>query len=378
MIDMSYMITLSAACLFWCGPTYAQTAHLSGQLSTWMTANADATQIGARYLPALSLSRRLSATYEISAEAALDAHTFMLLDHDDTQTAVAIDPYRLWARLTSAQFELRAGLQKINFGSATLLRPLRWFDSIDPRDPLQLTNGVYGVLGRYYFLNNANLWLWGLYGNEEPKGWEMLPTDERKIELGGRLQMPVPTGEMGLSYHHRQINPSGSEFGAQYPDQETFPEHRVGLDGKWDMGVGLWFEGTVTHRGFRMPEPRYQRLLTVGMDYTFAFGNGLHLLGEHFVRTEVKDLFDSGESQSISTLSGDYPLSLLDTVSAIVYYDWDHRDWSGFLTWQRTYDQWQLHVSAFRSSDRATETQNTGEISRIAGSGVWLMWIFNH
>ena len=30
-------------------------------------------------------------------------------------------------------------------------------EDIDPRDPLQLTNGVWGLLGRYYFMNNANL-----------------------------------------------------------------------------------------------------------------------------------------------------------------------------------------------------------------------------
>jgi len=56
----------------------------------------------------------------------------------------------MWIRLSTKQFELRAGLQKINFGSATLLRPLMWFDKIDPRDPLQLTDGVYALLARYY------------------------------------------------------------------------------------------------------------------------------------------------------------------------------------------------------------------------------------
>ena len=68
-------------------------------------------------------------------------------------------------RYSSDQFELRLGLQKINFGSASMLRPLMWFDQMDPRDPLHLTDGVWGLLARYYFLNNANIWLWGLYGN---------------------------------------------------------------------------------------------------------------------------------------------------------------------------------------------------------------------
>lgn len=34
------------------------------------------------------------------------------------------------------------------------------------REPSQLTDGVYGVLVKYYFQNNANLWAWGLIGNK--------------------------------------------------------------------------------------------------------------------------------------------------------------------------------------------------------------------
>ena len=42
-----------------------------------------------------------------------------------------LKPYRIWARYKTARFEARVGLQRINFGSATLLRPLMWFDSVD-------------------------------------------------------------------------------------------------------------------------------------------------------------------------------------------------------------------------------------------------------
>src|SRR5690606_40300081 len=97
-----------------------------------------------------------------------------------------IKPYRLWARYSGNQFELRAGLQKINFGSATILRPLMWFDQMDIRDPLQLTDGVWAMLGRYYFLNNANIWLWVLYGNEDPKSWETFRSEEHTSELQSR------------------------------------------------------------------------------------------------------------------------------------------------------------------------------------------------
>ena len=111
-------------------------------------------------------------------------------------------------KFSGDQFEVRAGLQKINFGSASMLRPLMWFDQIDPRDPLQLTDGVYVLLGRYYFLNNANIWVWALYGNDSRKGWEQIPSLKKVPEFGGRLQLPVSHGELGTTYHYRVADAS--------------------------------------------------------------------------------------------------------------------------------------------------------------------------
>ncbi|MDR1585772.1 MAG: hypothetical protein LBS07_06360, partial [Prevotellaceae bacterium] len=102
--------------------------------------------------------------------------------------------------------EVRLGLQKINFGSAQLFRPLMWFDAIDPRDPLQMTDGVWGGLFRYYFQNNANFWLWTLYGNDEVKGWETAPSAQSLPEIGGRVQLPLKQGEVALSYHLREAD----------------------------------------------------------------------------------------------------------------------------------------------------------------------------
>lgn len=136
--------------------------------------------------------------------------------------------------------EVRLGLQKINFGSANMLRPLMWFDQLDPRDPLQLTDGVWGLLGRYYFLNNANLWVWGLYGNNQQKMWETGNTYSGFPELGGRFQTPVPRGELAFTYHYRKADLSEHSLLSNQPT--SVGENRVGIDGKWDLGVGLWFE----------------------------------------------------------------------------------------------------------------------------------------
>lgn len=373
------MLLSCAVVLIWHVSARAQTVDLSGQASGWVTAKREDTQVGFRYIPGLSLVRNLSEIYKISAEAAVNARwsgRFDGVDHVESRSAV--DPYRLWVRFASPRYEIRAGLQKISFGSATLLRPLMWFDSVDPRDPLQLTNGVYGLLGRYYYPDNANIWMWALYGNEDLKGWETLPGDKREVELGGRLQMPIRAGEMGLSYHHRRVDPKAGGVGALHPLQGKFPEDRLGIDGKWDVGAGLWFEGTVTRRDIDAPERPYQRMLTVGADYTFALGNGPHLLFEQFVRDEAQHAFGSGKGGWLSALSIDYPLSVLDKVAAIVYYDWDRNEWSRLLQWQRSYDKWQVHVSAFWNPDQISPTWGTTAIGSFAGKGVQLMLVFNH
>ncbi|MBT7304653.1 MAG: hypothetical protein HN849_34300, partial [Victivallales bacterium] len=151
-----------------------------------------------------------------------------------------------------------------------------------------------------------------------------------------------------------------------------------GIDGKWDVGVGLWFEGMVTRQDLDVLEPRYERLFTVGMDYTFDIGNGPHVLCEQLVSSQSVRAFGSGNSQFASALSVDCPLSVLDRVSAITYYDWEREDWLQFVAWRRTYDRWQIHVSAFWGPDRARDGDGMMGSSAYGGKGVQFMLVFNH
>ncbi|MBN2348626.1 MAG: hypothetical protein JXJ22_07315 [Bacteroidales bacterium] len=159
---------------------------------------------GGRYLPQLDYTVNLINSTKIDFEGAANIFgTVLFHPFDSSDTEGDIKPYRLWGRFTGKQFEIRLGLQKIDFGSAMLLRPLQWFDEVDPRDPLKFTTGVYGALGRYYFLNNVNIWAWVLYGNENPRGFEIIKNNTRFPEFGGRVQVPVPRGEFAATYHHR-------------------------------------------------------------------------------------------------------------------------------------------------------------------------------
>jgi len=126
----------------------------------------------ARFIPELSLGYAFTEKFKIDTEISLNAY-YTAENANKTWTDTAALPlYRAWLRLTGKQYEFRVGLQKINFGSAQLLRPLMWFDSVDPRDPQKITGGVYGALIRYYFKNNATIWFWTLAGNEKTKGLE--------------------------------------------------------------------------------------------------------------------------------------------------------------------------------------------------------------
>jgi hypothetical protein len=253
-----------------------------------------------------------------------------------------------------------------------------WFDRVDPRDPLQLTDGVYALLGRYYFLNNTNIWLWGLYSNNETKGWEYFPTSKKSLEYGGRIQTPLASGEVAASYHHRLAN-FHAMTGYPYSEKENrVPEDRFALDGKWDMGVGAWFEGVLIHGQTEYLTKPYQRLWTVGIDYTFDIGNGLTALAEYFRFESADKAFSSTNGVGFSGLSLNYPLGLLDRLSCILYRDWSNDEWYRLFTWQRSYDNWIIYLLGFWNPEKIKLYRIQEEHSPFSGTGIQLMVVFNH
>lgn len=349
----------------------AQSFEVKGELSSWLlldSSSIDETRFGLRYIPELSIMQPLKDEKNLDAEISLktSAETpFKSLSDfvDDAELKL----YRIWGRYTSSQFEARLGRQKINFGPAKVLRSLMWFDTVDPRDPFDLTDGVDGLLMRYYFLNNANGWLWGLYGNDDTKGLEIVKSNPDEVELGGRFQFPVPKGEMAVTYHHRKIDTADWEakMTARLRDDD---QNRLAIDGNWDVGVGVWFEAVASQIKTASKSEQWSEFLTLGCDYTFA--SGIHLLGEHFIissDTSVNEVRDNG---GISTLSADYNLGLLDSINVIGYYDWKADDIHSFIGWQRTYDDWQINLLAFSNRDDIDST--------FSGNGVQLIVTYNH
>ena len=333
--------------------------------------------MGARYIPKLDYAIPMdsSKTLDFQVSANIFGASSFSPFYKNTSSG-DIDPYRIWARYKGKQFEVRLGLQKIDFGVTTLLRPLQWFNQVDPRDPLGLTNGVYGALGRYYFLNNANIWVWGLYGNEKTRGFDAVKTYKYDPEFGGRVQYPVPKGELGLSFHHRTAATEGI---TGVPSFEKIPENRIAIDGKWDVEIGLWFEASYIHKTKEVGILTDQTLLNLGMDYTFGIGNGLNVVGEHLVIAYDAKAFQFTNNIQLTALSVTYPIGLFNNVSTVMYQDWTTHSFTFFMNFQHQFKNLTGYVMAYYNPDTQQGIQQNELVNNsFVGPGFRLMLVYNH
>lgn len=365
-------IILSGWVFAW-GNSYGLDLDLRGQISGWTTQsrheNEWRNQTGGRYLPQLTLRRGLTDISFVDLEASLNGYA--VYDTDDAEGDADLEIYRFKLRYATAQTETRLGLQRLNFGPARLLRSLKWFDQLDPRDPLQLTDGVYALRFTYSALNNASLWLWGLYGNDERKGYERLPSVDDNPEFGGRLQYPLLNGELAATVHTREV--AASSLGIS-----DFSEQRVALDGRWEITLGLWFEAMLQHQESSPLPYEWTKMTTIGADYTFDVGNGVHVILEHFATAVSADPFGWDEDAHISAFSLNYPYGLFDNFSAIGYYSWEQEQYWQYLSWQRMYDTWNIHLSLFSYPESETETPDVHQTTLGAGYGAQIMLTYYH
>ncbi|MBR8537982.1 hypothetical protein KDU71_20605 [Carboxylicivirga sediminis] len=350
-----------------------------GQMVGWMHYNKDnpyPVYLGGRFIPQanytvdLSLDSRLD--FEASANMVGDVG-LQIPDSSDWNGNVS--PYRIWGRYSTDQLEVRLGLQKINFGSATLLRPLMWFDQVDPRDPLQLTDGVWGGLMRYYFMNNTNVWVWVLYGSDNVKGWEYMRSNQSIPEFGGRIQAPVPLGEVALSYHHRVAD--SRHLNGEVAEWDKIPENRLGFDARFDKVVGFWFEGAWVNMNKDMGELTNQVNLNIGLDYTFGIGNGLSIIAEHLVTSYDKKAFAFNDAINITACSLNYPIGMFDNVNTIVFYSWADSKWYNFINWSKQYDAIVLNMMAYWNPDDYNMPLQGNAENLFGGKGIQLMLVYN-
>lgn len=360
-----------------------ENSHVSfnGQATAWSVFQFTKpvnTQFGARFVPTLTGNWKLSEKTKFDFETSLHLNGTVNYagTRFDTATSV-LKPYRVWARFSGDKWEIRGGLQQINFGSAKMFRPLMWFDGMDPRDPLRLTDGVYGVLGKYFFENNANVWFWTLIGNKNRKGFDVLGSAPLFPEIGGRVEMPVGPGEMAVSTHFRKADVQSILPSA--PNKSYLNESRIGLDGKWDVGVGLWFESSIsTFEKSEYPISVFQDMWNVGADYTIPLGSGLGVTAEYFRYHAGTKIWKEGTAFNVIGSMFTYPISLIDNVSAMVFYINEAKGWFNYVSYKRTYDNWDIYLIGFFNPDiNLPIGGNMGGKNLFSGKGLQLMVSYN-
>ena len=379
-----FVLMASLFLIFLPGSIFSQPVSWEGQASVWGTFNdTDSinTQLAARYITGLNISRNLGNSITTDAQITANAFAKGRFNYNDrfraTQDVSDVGLHRCYARLAMANVDLRVGLQRLNFGSAVLLRPLMWFDGLDPRDPTQFSEGVYGALLRVFFNNNGNLWFWGLYENDEVKGWEILPTEKQRVEWGGRIQYPVYNGELAFTYHRRTVDISG----LFQPDPPLPPgprtEQRYAFDMRWDIEIGFWSEIVIVDfDNDELPLNRWRRFINMGADYTIGIGNGIGVMGEYFEIGEPSDPFGGANPARFLAASLDYSLGIADIVKGVFYNDLERNESYSFLAWIHTLDNWQFSLNGFWNPPSSSLNYDSG--SMLAGKGVRLSITFNH
>lgn len=375
-----------------------------GQLSGWGSYSSGAefpVMVGGRYLPQLNLELPLTKNLDsdslnfgsgrkafgigglrFDAEVAGNVYgggelfgSREMVPPADSRWSGDVKLYRGWVRLSSDRAEIRVGLQKINFGSAMMLRPLMWFDSMDPRDPLQLTEGVWGALGRYYFGNNANVWIWGLLGNSALRPWDIIPAAQWTPEYGGRVQVPVGSGEAAFSFHRRKMD---------FPLIEDKFENKYGLDVRFDYEIGFWAEAAWINRRATLGALTNQEMFTLGADYTLGIGNGLNVSAEHMLIATDEKAFEFAATANLSALSLNYPLGMDDNISLMFYYDWRGENLYNFIRWKHRLRFGDLFVMAFANPESELNALLPGAggagsaSGSMSGMGIQLMLVINH
>ena len=349
-------------------------SDFKGQLS-WLNAYSNAQKFNStlRYIPEYSAKYEFDSTRKIDFESSFNFTASYFTDSGK----VAFNPsaYRLWVRYSTKQSELRLGLQKIDFGSATLLRPLQWFNRIDPRDPLRITNGVKALLGRYYFVNNANLWIWGLLNNTEVRGMDIFSTKRKYPEVGSRLQLPVPKGEIAFTYHHRTgILPEN--FPAQV--NSSFAENRIGFDTKLDLIAGIWVEGTSIFRNADLGSLRNQTALTLGTDYTFGVGSGLNLMFEKMWVGFGEKFGKYQQNIHLNALVGTYPININNRISVYGIYSKKSEISSLVGNFEHQFNKITAYLMFFHNRSGSFSLLQNQMGTQFNGNGFNILLIYNH
>lgn len=371
----------SMGLLFFPPIIYSQQWDMRGQLTSSLNLFKDPiaknTEIDQRvgYIPALSVYPEYKYLSRIDFEVALNFQTKFdgLFRTEESNNYERHEIHRLWGRYSSDNIELRYGIQKIAFGPGLILRPLRWFDSLDPKDPTGQTDGVTAVRLKYFGGYEITYW-----------GWLIHPENSEISSRGGRIEIPIAgLGDLGISYHHRpaySLNkiPPRSGIPLVYI---TSAEDRYSLDYRTDVVVGIWSEILLSKSSqdkFGIPFNR--NIYMVGGDYTFPIGDGLYFLVEHMIdQVKPKAILNDAQTE-FSAIMVNYPIGVFDNITLITEYDWEGERRFDFVKYSRTYDNFDFNLIIAINPESDEFSNEELELSGLTqfGNNIQLIIIYNH
>jgi hypothetical protein len=188
--------------------------------------------------------------------------------------------------------------------------------------------------------------------------------------------MPVPGGEAAFSYHHRIADSRNS--GLPVPEYEKVGENRFGLDAKWDLTVGLWFEGSWSTKNKDLDILTNELVMNAGVDYTFAAGRGLYTVFEQLLVSADEEPFTFSNTTNFSLISVSYPVGMFDKLSTFIYYDWTNNNFYNFINWQKQFDKLVLYLMGYWNPDTFLLPSQAGPENLFAGKGIQVMLVLNH
>ncbi len=345
-------------------------ATLTG-IQAWSDSYRSQSQVGIRYIPTWSYRHFGNSGNLADLEIAGKINTSW--NSEAGTDEILTDFYRFWLRYSTERFEARLGLQKITFGPAKLFRPLQWFDTIDPRDPQQLTKGVNAVRIRSTYDDNAELILWSTVNKKIVESHFDEYSDCLDPGYGGRLSLPSIYGsEISFTVHHQDMTLEGNNLPT-----------RLGLDYYIEYGPALWIE---LMKGW--VENSYKGIeLTLGSDYTFGVGNGITITSEYSwveyrnARTTIDESGNIWEQYNykynLYGLMANYPLNMTDMLSIIGIYYPEEEITYHYFNWQRAWDNWLLQAGAFLLTG-ADSFSLGSTMNAIGTKGFQINLIFNH
>jgi hypothetical protein len=331
-------------------PVYAFELPFDNDVSVWTTAKSNTTySFGFNYKPAADIT--LYSNEKLSFDSHIGGSFNLNYLKSEGEFDYSSEFYRAWLRFSTDQFQARIGLQKINFGSVQILRSLQWFDTIDPLDEQKSTEGVNAALLKYYFLNNTNIWLWGILSDDESDIKQQSDSKGDELEFGGRVQYPFEYAEAALSFHSRKLVDDASE-------------KRFGFDSRWDFGVGLWMEGMISQ--FTNYNHKWEKQLTLGADITIPLGNGIYTLAEHKTCSiSDEELFENEDECRTSALLLSYPLGIISSAKTVVSYDWKYEMWMRYLSYTFSFDYLKISLNYYWNSEFSEMNLYSGQSFQI-------------